>query len=296
MTRFSQPDAGPRLYAGILVPAAGFLFCGAAQMNVLEEFCAGDGCAVYQGFSLFGIPLYVLGMVLFFLILCARIHGKNQKWHKRISLLALALDAPFLLWQVVFFPCSNCLVVALLLIVNASLAMRQEKRFEIRHSGSPLIIALAALVLVNAISIVRQDIKPWGITPGSTAGYLFFSPSCEPCRDHISLMNSAGNAATPLLVPVSLSDKDDRLIFAMAMAIEDGLPPAQALSAAQAGGYSSPSVPQWLLLQLRLHWNRAVFSLSRGTGLPWLTVPGTEENRPSAQLSPGLCTPSMGCE
>lgn len=291
MTRLPQQGASPRAYAGIIVPSAGFIFCGAAQMNVMENLCAGDGCAVYQGFSLLGVPLYILGMALFFIILCTRVYGRKHEWYKRVSLLALILDAPFLTWQLFFFPCSNCLIVALLLIVNASLAMRHELRPEARYSGSRFITALAVLALVNGINIVRQDITPWSITSGSGAGYLFFSPSCEPCREHISLMNNAADADTPQLVPVSLSDEDDRLVFAMAMAIEDGLPAAQALSAAQAGGYGSASLPQWLHLQLRLHWNRAVFSLVRGTGLPWFTAPGTA-GRPAAIPVPGLCTPS----
>jgi hypothetical protein len=296
MTRFSQPGTGPRPYIDILVPVVGFLFCGAVQMNVLEEFCAGDGCSVYQGFNLLGIPFYTLGMALFFLILCARLYGKKQEWHKRISLLALFLDGPFLLWQMVFFPCSNCLVVALLLIINASLTMRRERRFETGRAGSPLIIVLVVLVLVNAINIVRQDIKPWGITPRSSASYLFFSPSCEQCREHISLMNGTGHRSAPQLVPVSLSDEDDHRIFAMSMAIEDGLPPGKALLAAMTGKYHTASLPQWLRLQLRLHWNRAVLGMSGGKGLPWFTVPGVEGVQFAEESTPGLCTPSTGCE
>lgn len=292
MSRLSQSGAAPGIYAGILVPAAGFLFCGAAQMNVLDELCAGEGCAVYQGFSLAGIPLYVLGMLLFFLILCTRIYGRKLEWYKRISLIALLLDAPFLLWQVVFFPCSNCLVVALLLIVNASLAMRPERPFDSRRSGSRLITALTVLVLVNGINIARQETKPWTITAGPGASYIFFSPSCEPCREHINLMNSPADAGAPLLVPVSLSADDDHLIFSMTMAIEGGLSPAQALSAALAGGYAPPSLPQWLRLQLRLHWNRTVFGLGRGTGLPWLSVPGAAGRFP-AEPAPGICSPSL---
>lgn len=293
MIRSSLPGAGPGSYAGIIVPAVGFLFCGAAQMNVLEAFCAGDGCAVYQDFSLFGIPLYVFGMALFFVILCTRVYGRKQEWYKRISLIALVLDAPFLLWQVIFFPCSNCLAVALLLIINASLALRQERRSEFRQPRSRLIAALAMLVLVNGSNIVRQEITPWSITSGASIGYLFFSPSCEPCRDHISLMSATADA--PQLVPVSLSDEDDHRIFAMAAAIEDGMPPVQALNAALAGGYTSASLPQRLQLQLRLHWNRAVFSQSGGTGLPWFTGHGAAD-KPAAAQAPGLCTPSTECE
>ena len=296
MTRFSQSGTVPRLYMDILVPAAGFLFCGAVQINMLEGFCAGGGCSAYQGFSLFGIPFYTLGMALFFLILCARVYGKKQEWYKRLSLLALVLDAPFLLWQVVFFPCSNCLVVALLLIVNASLALRRERRFDTRHSAAWLVTAMATLVLANGIAIVRQDATPWSITPGSNAGYLFFSPSCEPCREHISLINGEARPVAPQLVPVSLSDADDHLIFSMAVAIEDGLPPAEALRTAMAGGYPAASLPQWLRLQLRLHWNRAVLGLSGGKGLPWFTVPGVAGLQPAAEPSPGICTPSTGCE
>ena len=296
MTRLSQPGFGPRPYMSTLVPAAGFLFCGAVQMNMLEGFCTGGGCSVYQGFSLFGIPFYVLGMTLFFLILCARVYGRKQEWYKRISLLALFLDAPFLLWQVVFFPCSNCLVVALLLIVNASLALRRERRFDARHSATWLVTAMATLVLVNGIAIVRQDVTPWGITPESNAGYLFFSPSCEPCREHINQMNGEDHPGAPQLVPVSLSGEDDHLIFSMAMAIEDGLTPAKALSAAMAGGYRAASLPQWLRLQLRLHWNRAVLGLSGAKGLPWFTVSGVADLQVADDPAPGLCTPSTGCE
>ena len=296
MTRFSQPGTGPMSYMDILVPVAGFLFCGAVQMNMLDGLCAGGGCSVYQDFNLLGIPFYFLGMALFFVILCLRVYGKKREWYKRISLLALFLDAPFLLWQVVFFPCSNCLVVALLLIINASLSMRRERRFEARHPATWLIIAMTTLVLVNGVAIVRQDVTPWSITPGSSAGYLFFSPSCEPCREHINLMNGADHPGAPQLVPVSLSDEDDRLIFSMAMAIEDGLPPAKALGAAIAGGYRAASLPQWLRLQLRLHWNRAVLGLSGAKGLPWFTVPGTADIRAATESAPGLCKPLMGCE
>lgn len=282
-----------REHATILIPAMGVLFCCAAQLQVLEAYCAGEGCTVYQGFNLFGIPFYVLGIGLFFALLCCRAFVKNQQLYVRLSLIAIILDAPLLIWQTVFFPCSNCLVVAILLLGNAYFALQTTAG--IRRPVLILIIALLVLVFVNGFSIVRQEIKPWVIAHNSSdAGRMFFSPSCGLCRDHIAKMVTQSDLAAPQLVPISLSDEDDHLIYAMARGIEEGLSPAQALKAAWAGKYGKVPFEQNIFLQLRLQWNRAIFTLANGIGLPFFSFHGTTGNAPFDSTAPvsGLCVPS----
>ena len=289
---------GLREHVTIVIPAAGVLFCCAAQLRMLENYCAGDGCSIYQGFNLFGIPFYVLGIGLFLTLLCSRAFVRRQELYVRLSLLAIILDAPLLIWQTVFSPCSNCLAVAALLLSNAYFALGATR---MRHWMSVFIASLMVLVLVNVVGIVRQEIQPWTFTHGSSsAGRMFFSPSCGPCRVHIWEMTANSDSAAFQLIPISLSAEDDYLIHAMARAIDRGLSPAQALRAAQTGPRESIPLGEVLLLQLRLHWNRAVFDLMNGPGLPFFTFHGTKKEAlvQSAVPAAGLCIPSAksGCE
>lgn len=258
-------------YSSLVLAVSGFLFCLITLANGGTINCTGGGCSLYADMELMGLSFYAWGTVLFAVLLFA--WGKS--WFYSASMLALAADVPFLVWQGFMTPCSSCLTVSVLLTLIACSARAPARAFgPVKGGAARRLVIFAAIVLIACgfFNLVKETTAPWSITArGDTSRFLFFSPSCEPCRRHIEQKLVAGTLAQVSLVPIALSRNDYPAIRAMASAYaEEGQAGLLAvLSGELLPGASAPSIFENLELTLKLHWNYGHLVRSGGTGVPW---------------------------
>lgn len=292
-------------YSSLVVVVVGFLLCLVMLLTDGAISCAGSGCSLYADMGFLGLSFHVWGVMLFVLL----IFTWGKTWHAFISLLALLADIPFLAWQAIFVPCTTCLTVSVLLTLNASLARAPAR------AGRPwwaatfrrlAIITACALICFNAINILKEK-PPWGLNgrPASDR-QLFFSPSCEPCREHIRAMFTNGSLRDVALIPIALSESDSLAITAMADAYRQRGYPGL-LAALDGGGASTGSggmgVIESFQLTVLLHWNYMHLVRAGGSAVPWFTgPPGSAradmtvepDGRNGCGATPGLCAPAQG--
>ncbi|CAK7027364.1 MAG: hypothetical protein DELT_02629 [Desulfovibrio sp.] len=279
-------------YSSLVLIASGFLFCLIILANGGAITCAGGGCSLYAGLEFLGLSFYAWGTMLFAMLLFA--WGKS--WFYRASLLALAADIPFLIWQGFMVPCTSCMTVSVLLTLNALMARAPARAFGPVRSGMArrlVIFAATALIVCGLINLCKETTAPWSINGRADSGrYLYFSPSCEPCRQHIADKIADGTIDRVALVPIALSRGDHPIIHAISRAYAlDGLAGLQGLLPGKyAVGAETLGLIEQFSLTLKLHWNYAHLARSGGSGVPWYSgapeKPVVATSRSHIQLFP----------
>ena len=294
----------------LVLLASGFSFCLISLTNGDAINCAGGGCSLYADLEFMGLSFYAWGTMLFTLLIFAW----GKAWFHHASILALGADIPFLVWQCFMVPCTSCLTVSVLLVLNACLARAPARAFR-PVTGSTFrrlaIIAAIALIGCGFINILKETVFPWAINGQSQAGRtLFFSPSCEPCRRHIIEAVEAGKLSNIALIPIARSKDDFPAIHALEQAYAHsgyaGFQAAITENAAVEAG--TLGIFERLELTLKLHWNHGHFARSGGTSLPWYSGPLEEagpdhspavlSDVPAADVgcgvAPGQCSTANG--
>lgn len=274
-------------YSSLVLVASGFLFCLISLPNGGAIDCAGAGCSLYVNLKFMGLGFYAWGAMLFTLL----IFGWGKAWYHHASILALGADIPFLVWQSFMVPCTSCLTVSVLLILNACMARTPARAFGPVRSNMArrlVIFAAIALILCGLVNLIKETAAPWSINGSNGSGrYIFFSPSCEPCRRHIQDKAADGTLAQYSLIPIARTAEDMAAIHAMAVAYRNdgtaGLLPA---ITAAAGGKFRPGLVERLRLRLRLHWNYGHLARAGGTTLPWYSGPLDEAAPIAAPVQP----------
>ena len=141
---------------------AGALF-SLANAGGAHLLCRTEGCRIYAGYGLFGISFYVFGAAGFLAIfVLALLHPRRTTGALLyLALLAaLALDTLFLAYQALFWPCSSCLAVALLLglIGLAGIVLFT--------SGRKLLLAVGSIWLVFFLFVGLSTAREIGSAPG----------------------------------------------------------------------------------------------------------------------------------
>lgn len=285
-------------YFPLILVASGFLFCLISLTDADAISCSGGGCSLYSGLEFMGLSFYAWGTMLFALLIFAW----GKRWFYQASLLALGADIPFLIWQGFMVPCTSCLTVSVMLTLNACMARAPARAIgPMRGSTAHRIVIYAAIALIGCgfLNLFKETISPWSINGHTETGrFLYFSPSCEPCRQHIGEKAAAGTLSQISLIPISRTDEDIPAIYAMFSAYsqdgESGLVAAVTNSAI-------PRVDELSLfertkLTIRLHWNYGHLVRSGGGSLPWYSGQLDEPQTipPSTALISDP-TPSAGC-
>lgn len=238
----------------IIFPALlGLALCvlNAAGANL---FCLTTGCSLYAGYSLFGLSFSVYGAIGFGIILLLAIRA--QKGSRAPLLLGatitagLALDSLFLGWQIFFWPCSSCLVMAMLLGWTALSFRRSYPHLPRRLFKGVLIVWLILLIPVTIATGKEVFLSPWAIYgPTDASIRVFFSPTCPACQSEVTKLLQSSDVSRIAFYPIAKSEVDLRLLAAR---LQEGITqPADLEKLFLSDPIQAPNPP------LRLRWRLA---------------------------------------
>lgn len=183
-------------------------------------FCLTSGCALYAGYSLFGLSFYVYGAIGFgMIVLLAATAGKIPRaapWLGGIILIGLVLDLLFLGWQLLYWPCSSCLIVALLLGWSAAGFWRTYPQLCRRRFKGVLLIWFILLIPAVVAAGKEVFITPWALYgPTDASVRVFFSPTCPACAREVNKLLQHPEVARMAFYPLAKNDRDLRLLAAL---------------------------------------------------------------------------------
>lgn len=213
----SEPAMRPATKISLLtISVAGAIYCllNAAGAQIL---CLTEGCRIYAGYGLFGIPFYLYGaagfLAIFLLTLLHR--WRPADWLLCLVLFAgLLLDALFLAWQSLFWPCLSCLIVALMFGLAALVALwhfRGGRRHLLSAAGG---LWLIFFLFVSLATVRELAFRPWpAFGPAEAPVKVFFSPDCPACRQTIGeILDDPEATARAAFYPVAKNAEDRRRI------------------------------------------------------------------------------------
>lgn len=203
----------------IIIPAfLGLVFCLLNAFGA-DFLCLTSGCAIYAGYELFGLSFYGYGAIAFALILVLAIYAKKKHLFARILLpillLGLFLDTLFLGWQMFFWPCLSCLIVALLL-GWAALAYWLKYPFARGRIFKGVFLLWVIFLIPVAISAGKEIfMPPWPIYGDPDASIrIFFSPTCPACATEIAKLLQSPYAERVGYFPVAKDERDMEMFAA----------------------------------------------------------------------------------
>ncbi len=268
----------------IMLPALlGLLLC-LFNATGAEIFCVTQGCAIYDGYSLFGLSFYLLGAAGFAVILLlAFFSGKSELARFLLYwtiLASLVLDMALLAWQLLYWPCSSCLVVALLLGATAlgfSLRFARSRR---RLLKGALLIWLV-LLIPSTVAVGKEVLlDPWMIYGSPEADIqVFFSPTCPACSTEVARLLKSPDRERMAFYPIAKNARDVRLVATL---LQQGLSNAQDLNSLFSL-VPDPALEPQFALKWRLARNKMVLAGHGAQGIPFITSPGV-----IAAARPGL--------
>lgn len=261
------------LWGGSLLAALGAAYCYWTAIAPATVPCVSTGCTLYRDMSVFGISLWWYGAGAFTLLALFCLAGK-QPAARGLAWLMLAADTALLLLMAFTAPCAACLVTALF-IAGAFLAIPANGRRTRQQRLPVLFLFWGGLFISNAVFFATERAGAWTMHgPDNAPVTLYFSPSCQACREAIASLAQAA-PGTVAYRPVAENDDDILSIAAMRREVEGGASVAEALRKALA--QSAPAAPS-TLEQLRLRWrllrNKALVLSAGADRLPLLLVSG----------------------
>jgi hypothetical protein len=188
----------------LILPAAlGLIFCtlNAAGADLL---CLSSGCGIYAGYTLGGISINLLGAAGFGVILLLALLARQRPLFRSLLFTALVagllIDTLFLFWQILYWPCMSCLVVALLFALSVLGALKVFPSFRSRVVHLALLLWFAAFVPVAAAAGKEILLQPWpALGPADAPVAVYFSPTCPACektvQEILALPDLAGQVA-----------------------------------------------------------------------------------------------------
>ena len=208
-------DRQPRIALVALPAALGLIFCTLNAAGA-ELLCVSSGCGIYAGYTLGGLSIHILGAAGFGGILLLALLASRRplfRWLLFAVLLAgLLIDTLFLFWQILYWPCTSCLVVALLLALCVLGALKAFPPFRSRAVHLALLLWFAAFVPVAAAAGKEILLQPWPVLgPADAPVAVYFSPTCPACektvQEILALPDLAGQVA---FYPIAKNEEDLR--------------------------------------------------------------------------------------
>ena len=255
--------------------------------------CPTAGCLIQTAFTIGGVSLWWPGVLLFALLSVCAMIGQRQAG-RCLAGLALLADLPLLLLMLISAPCFACMIVALCIALTFIAFREPAASWSARPQNtlfSRMLLLIWSLLFTATVGLlINESVKPWAISSptGQASASVYFSFDCSACRKLIFSM-SPDMAETMAWYPVAENAGDATAAIAMARALKNGLPMADALREARAAG-SSPSyqrlAPSWWMMQIRLWINRSHVLLAGQDTLPMVEfygIPDAMLNHPRAQ-------------
>ena len=219
-----------------------------------DLFCLTVGCNLYAGYSLFGLSFFAYGAIAFAVIsLLAAIVGKMPRALPLLGgiiLAGLALDLLFLGWQLLYWPCSSCLVVALLLGGTAAGFCRSYPHL-CRRLFKGVLLAWLVLLLPAAIATGKEVfLAPWALYgPTDASVRVFFSPTCPACATEVNKLLQSSEVSRMAFYPIAKNDRDLRLLATL---LQEGI-----TQPADLEKLFSPALQEAAAPSLRQRWRLA---------------------------------------
>jgi hypothetical protein len=260
--RYDQTNRSRRPLLIILFALLGLVFC-ALRVSGVDLPCATSGCRIYAGYTLLGIPVYLYGAAGFGLILLLALAAGHRTLMRGMLFLVLVagllLDALFLGWQVLYWPCLSCLIVALLFALTALGGLAAFPSFRRGSFYTALILWLIAFVPVAINAAKEIYLQPWAIYgPADAPVRIFFSPTCPACAAAAEkILDDPALAERTRFIPVAKNDEDARRL---ARLMANGSPALQDLRGLFHGDGEAGPLPD---RQLRLSLARNKMALAR---------------------------------
>lgn len=163
---------------------------------------------------------YVYGAIAFgVIVLLAASAGKIPRavpWLGRILILGLALDLLFLGWQLLYWPCLSCLVVALLLGATAAGFWRTYPQL-CRYLFKGVLLGWLVLLIPSVIAAGKEVLlTPWALYgPADASIRVFFSPTCPACVTEVNKLLQSPEVARMAFYPIAKNDRELRLLAAL---------------------------------------------------------------------------------
>ncbi|MDL2286629.1 hypothetical protein LJC24_04270 [Desulfococcaceae bacterium OttesenSCG-928-F15] len=206
----------------------GGCFCLFSLWDTSGVFCLNTGCGIYKGYEIFGLSFYWIGAFYFFLLGALALLPRARFWLRLFTAAGLLGNILFLGYQIFYWPCSSCLLVAALLGLFAFFLFQ----------GAPAkwrrLFILWLLFFVGAVlGAIRDGVQPSPLVEREQPEIeIFFSASCPACKSLIeNLLQNQDLFEKAALYPLLKSDGDRaRMVFLKKM-LDAGTSPEKAFKA-----------------------------------------------------------------
>ncbi len=235
-----------------LLLLAGLLLCLGSAFGLTKALCITRGCELYQGYGFLGLSLHIWGAVAFGTGLILLIYG--MRLFRPFLYLCLWAEIVLLAVQVVYLPCSECLLVGLVWGLLALLEIRERIPVKIWS-----VVFLFALVLMG-----KDLVHPWPVYGQSgSVMKVYFSPSCPGCQKEIEKLLDAGevNLSQVAFMPVALKAADYKRVETFQAVLDQTLDLDRAFQASWSPRvHASVGWQKWLTVRLGMLRNRMVLA------------------------------------
>jgi hypothetical protein len=209
------------------IAMVGFFFCLLSALGITDTFCLTQGCEVYKGYTVAGVSFYWIGAAVFLVL------GLISLWPGAYGLLAILTgivlvgDFVFLIIQFLLWPCTNCMVVALLLGSFAWILAGH-----VRSGLRILCMVWLLLFSANILHLAKDSISPWPVLGQNNAEIqVFFSPTCPACRQVVEyFLRHPELANYVVFYPLAKNEDDRQRIKLLVQNLKQGMPAAQAFA------------------------------------------------------------------
>lgn len=269
--------------ASAMLLVAGLVFCLGSTFGITKALCVTEGCKIYQNYSILGLSFHVWGAAAFGTALVLLV--RRSAYYRWFIYFCLWAEITLLAYQIIYLPCSECLLVGLLWGLLAFIEIRKQLSLMV-WSG----LFLAALVLM-----AKELIVPWPVYGNMEAPVkIFFSPTCEACRDEIGKLLASGRISWDqvALCPVALNDTDCERVYSMKCVFDRTLNLDQAFQVCWSGDAQiSLNWQEWLRFKYFLIKNRLYLARLGTEKIPVVISGSVALDEPS-----GDCNLLDGCQ
>lgn len=209
-----------KMFPSAIVALLGLLVCAGLATHSISMGCATSGCSVYAGYAFAGLNFYHWGAMFFLAAFIASLLTRTAPLRFAIATVALIADAGFLLYQIFFWPCTNCLFVALIIGVLA-VAVHLEGAtapFFLKKTLKGAFLAWFVLFMAASLGAVKEICTaPWVASTFTEQAKttVYFSPTCPSCQKVVEDLLYSPVAKQIAFVPIAKNKEDSRRLAAL---------------------------------------------------------------------------------